>query len=95
MLNFIEHFTFLTTAFTECLILTVSVRPRPRIAMLLAKSNNMAPPIAKRTWSDSISSGSSMESLLSVLGHDSYESPNDTSDDEIVVSSCKVPFAER
>ncbi|KAK2150108.1 hypothetical protein LSH36_423g02008 [Paralvinella palmiformis] len=62
--------------------------------MLLAKSNNMAPPIAKRTWSDSISSGSSMESLLSVLGHDSYESPNDTSDDEIVVSSCKVPFAE-
>ena len=72
---------------------TMSARPRPVTATFKPKS--MAPPVGVRTRSYSLSSGSSTESLVSVLGHDSYESLSDVSDEEVPPSDCKASFSDR
>ncbi|KAK2150112.1 hypothetical protein LSH36_423g02122 [Paralvinella palmiformis] len=70
----------------------MSARPRPVTATFKPKS--MAPPVGVRTRSYSLSSGSSTESLVSVLGHDSYESLSDVSDEEVAPSDSKVSFSD-
>ena len=58
----------------------MSARPRPVTATIRPPS--MDPPTGVRERRYSLSSGSSTASLVSVLDHDSYESPGTDSEDE-------------
>jgi hypothetical protein len=70
----------------------MSARPRPVTATFKPKS--MAPPTGVRTRSYSLSSGTSTESLVSVLDHDSYESLGEDSEQESLPDA-QAPSVDR